>query len=129
MIFSVFFHLNVNWSLKVSSCVTQMRSQKCVSIFKWQRVTYNCKSIAYYLAGSSPQVIVANTSLVNSANGPLGRSNTDPARQQMRRTRHSNILDISNTDSLPSYNLDEEVVGIITMEDVMEELLQVSIIF
>jgi Flp pilus assembly CpaF family ATPase len=28
--------------------------------------------------------------------------------------------------TLPSYSMDEEAVGIITMEDVMEELLQVG---
>lgn len=36
-----------------------------------------------------------------------------------------NILDF-NTEPLPSYSMDEEAVGIITMEDVMEELLQVE---
>lgn len=39
--------------------------------------------------------------------------------------RRINILDF-NTDPLPSYSMDEEAVGIITMEDVMEELLQVE---
>ena len=39
--------------------------------------------------------------------------------------KRENILDF-NTDPLPSYSMDEEAVGIITMEDVMEELLQVG---
>jgi metal transporter CNNM len=38
--------------------------------------------------------------------------------------KRNNILDF-NTDPLPCYSMDEEAVGIITMEDVMEELLQV----
>ncbi|KAJ4773809.1 CBS domain protein (DUF21) [Rhynchospora pubera] len=78
--------------------------------------------------GTSPHVIVASSSPINPANSPLGKSNADPARQPMKRGRRSNILDISNADSLPSYSLDEEVVGIITMEDVMEELLQEEIL-
>lgn len=41
------------------------------------------------------------------------------------RSRNDNILDIK-AESLPSYRFDEEVVGIITMEDLMEELLQVE---
>ncbi|KAG0472642.1 hypothetical protein HPP92_014499 [Vanilla planifolia] len=52
------------------------------------------------------------------------------ARSQSRRSdrgRHDNILDI-NLESLPSYPLDEEVVGIITMEDLMEELIQEEIL-
>ncbi|KAL5210208.1 hypothetical protein ABZP36_005831 [Zizania latifolia] len=40
--------------------------------------------------------------------------------------KRNNILDF-NTDPLPSYSLDEEAVGIITMEDVMEQLLQEDI--
>ncbi|XP_062209696.1 DUF21 domain-containing protein At2g14520-like [Phragmites australis] len=40
--------------------------------------------------------------------------------------KRGNILDF-NTDPLPSYSMDEEAVGIITMEDVMEELLQEEI--
>jgi len=40
--------------------------------------------------------------------------------------KRENILDF-NTDPLPSYSMDEEAVGIITMEDVMEELLQEEI--
>ncbi|KQK23893.1 hypothetical protein BRADI_1g76830v3 [Brachypodium distachyon] len=40
--------------------------------------------------------------------------------------KRDNILDF-NTDPLPSYSMDEEAVGIITMEDVMEQLLQEDI--
>nr|CAB3502170.1 unnamed protein product [Digitaria exilis] len=47
-----------------------------------------------------------------------GRSHTKKSER-----KRENILDF-NTDPLPSYSMDEEAVGIITMEDVMEELLQ-----
>lgn len=46
--------------------------------------------------------------------------------KRMDRGKRDDILDV-NLESLPSYSADEEVVGIITMEDVMEELLQVKI--
>lgn len=39
--------------------------------------------------------------------------------------KRDNILDF-NSGPLPSYSLDQEAVGIITMEDVMEQLLQVG---
>ena len=78
--------------------------------------------------------IINNASAVNSnvteSQSPVLRSNWEKhgdVRPQMKKSdrgRHNNILDVS--ESLPSYSLDEEVVGIITMEDVMEELLQVE---
>lgn len=51
------------------------------------------------------------------------RNNNDKYSKKLERKR-DNILDF-NTDPLPYYSMDEEAVGIITMEDVMEELLQV----
>ena len=78
--------------------------------------------------------IINNASAVNSnvteSQSPVLGSNWEKngdVRSQMKKSdrgRHINILDVS--ESLPSYSLDEEVVGIITMEDVMEELLQVE---
>ncbi|RWV81691.1 hypothetical protein GW17_00056861 [Ensete ventricosum] len=64
---------------------------------------------------------------------PVKRSNMEKhgdSRSQIKKSergRHDNILDV-NSDMLPSYSIDEEVVGIITMEDVMEELLQEEIL-
>lgn len=70
-------------------------------------------------------------SSVSGIHSPLKRSNmekqyvrTQPKKSE--RGRHDNILDV-NSDSFPSYSLDEEVIGIITMENVIEELLQVRI--
>ncbi|XP_009389320.2 DUF21 domain-containing protein At1g47330 isoform X6 [Musa acuminata AAA Group] len=80
---------------------------------------------------------IANGSPVSSSiqgfHSPVKRSNMEKhgdSRSQIKkseRVRHDNILDV-NSDMLPSYSLDEEVVGIITMEDVMEELLQEEIL-
>lgn len=70
---------------------------------------------------------------VPDTQGHLKRSNMEKhgeVRLQLKKSergRHDNILDV-NLDPLPSYSVDEEVVGIITMEDVMEELLQEEIL-
>ncbi|OAY75923.1 DUF21 domain-containing protein [Ananas comosus] len=71
-------------------------------------------------------------SSVSGIHSPLKRSNmekqyvrTQPKKSE--RGRHDNILDV-NSDSFPSYSLDEEVIGIITMENVIEELLQEDIL-
>ncbi|XP_042394082.1 DUF21 domain-containing protein At2g14520-like [Zingiber officinale] len=70
---------------------------------------------------------------IQQFHSPAKRSNMEKrgdARAQGKKSergRHANILDV-NVDTLPSYSLDEEVVGIITMEDVMEELLQEEIL-
>ncbi|XP_037426515.1 DUF21 domain-containing protein At2g14520-like isoform X1 [Triticum dicoccoides] len=54
------------------------------------------------------------------------RNNNDKYSKKIERKR-DNILDF-NTDPLPHYSMDEEAVGIITMEDVMEQLLQEDIL-
>lgn len=43
------------------------------------------------------------------------------------RNIHSNVSSETNGKSMPDF--DEDVIGIITLEDVMEELLQVRLIF
>lgn len=68
--------------------------------------------------------ITINGSPVNHLEGHVD------IRSQSRRSdrgRYDNILDVKS-ESLPSYRFDEEVVGIITMEDLMEELLQEEIL-
>ncbi|CAL9079717.1 unnamed protein product [Musa textilis] len=73
------------------------------------------------------------SSSIQGFHSPVKRSNMEKhgdSRSQIKKSergRHDNILDV-NSDMLPSYSLDEEVVGIITMEDVMEELLQEEIL-
>jgi hypothetical protein len=73
-----------------------------------------------WLSGSSPSYgSTAVSRRINIEKHGDGR----PYNKKSERKRE-NILDFNN-DPLPSYSMDEEAVGIITMEDVMEELLQV----
>ncbi|KAK3148517.1 hypothetical protein QOZ80_3BG0296030 [Eleusine coracana subsp. coracana] len=75
-----------------------------------------------HVDGSSPShVSIAGSRRNNVEKYGDGR----PYNKKSERKR-INILDF-NTDPLPSYSMDEEAVGIITMEDVMEELLQEEI--
>ncbi|XP_008805567.1 DUF21 domain-containing protein At2g14520 isoform X1 [Phoenix dactylifera] len=81
--------------------------------------------------------VITKASPVNSnvpdSQSHVKRSNMEKhgeVRSQLKKSergRHDNILDV-NLDPLPSYSVDEEVIGIITMEDVMEELLQEEIL-
>jgi metal transporter CNNM len=73
------------------------------------------------LPGSSPSVRIAGNRRNNVEKYRDGR----PYNKKSGRKR-VNILDF-NTDPLPTYSMAEEAVGIITMEDVMEELLQEEI--
>ena len=52
---------------------------------------------------------------------------TQRSRKWERGWEHSPdyVLDIQKTAAIPSFSSDEEVTGVITMEDVIEELLQV----
>ena len=73
------------------------------------------------LSGSSPSYVsTAGIRRNNIEKYGDGRSYNKKSER-----KRENILDF-NTDPLPSYSMDEEAVGIITMEDVMEELLQVG---
>ncbi|XP_058085193.1 DUF21 domain-containing protein At2g14520-like [Magnolia sinica] len=83
--------------------------------------------------------IVTNASSVNHgvdvSHSPTLKSimerHGDMLQQPKKRDRgaHDNIVDVDvDLESLSSYPLDEEVIGIITMEDVMEELLQEEIL-
>ncbi|AQL09865.1 Hemolysin [Zea mays] len=75
-----------------------------------------------WLSGSSPSYgSTAVSRRINIEKHGDGR----PYNKKSERKRE-NILDFNN-DPLPSYSMDEEAVGIITMEDVMEELLQEEI--
>ncbi|KAL6847527.1 hypothetical protein ACP4OV_022553 [Aristida adscensionis] len=75
-----------------------------------------------YADGSSPShATTAGSRRYNIEKYGDGRSYSKKSER-----KRINILDF-NTDPLPSYSMDEEAVGIITMEDVMEELLQEEI--
>lgn len=75
-------------------------------------------------SSANSNVPESQTSVLRSNGEKHGDGRTQTKKSD--RSRHNNILDVS--ESLPSYSLDEEVVGIITMEDVMEELLQEEIL-
>jgi metal transporter CNNM len=78
--------------------------------------------IWFWLSGSSPSYAnnTAGSRRFNIEKHGDGRSCNKKSEK-----KRENILDF-NTDPLPSYSMDEAAVGIITMEDVMEELLQVA---
>lgn len=73
------------------------------------------------LAGSSPSYV----STVGSRRNNMEKFGDGRSYNKKSERKRENILDF-NTEPLPSYSMDEEAVGIITMEDVMEELLQVG---
>lgn len=74
------------------------------------------------LSGSSPSSVSTGGSRRNN----IEKSGDGRSYNKKSERKRENILDF-NTDPLPSYSMDEEAVGIITMEDVMEELLQVGL--
>ena len=73
------------------------------------------------LSGSSPSYV----STAGSRRNNIEKYGDGRSYNKKSERKRENILDF-NTDPLPSYSMDEEAVGIITMEDVMEELLQVG---
>ncbi|CAN6296736.1 unnamed protein product [Urochloa humidicola] len=72
--------------------------------------------------GSSPSYV----STAGSRRNIMEKYGDGRSSNKKSERKRENILDF-NTDPLPSYSMDEEAVGIITMEDVMEELLQEEI--
>ncbi|XP_062216981.1 DUF21 domain-containing protein At2g14520-like [Phragmites australis] len=75
-----------------------------------------------HVDGSSP----SHVSITGSRRNNIEKYGDGRPYYKKSERKRINILDF-NTDPLPSYSMDEEAVGIITMEDVMEELLQEEI--
>ena len=75
------------------------------------------------LSGSSPSYVsTAGIRRNNIEKYGDGRSYNKKSER-----KRENILDF-NTDPLPSYSMDEEAVGIITMEDVMKNCYRLGIL-